>query len=271
MTTNGSGLCFGLVLLLEAAEYHNANMAAPVTPLNPHCDKKRDIGTSSSPQSAPTYPAKSINSESISFSLPLKKRTKRKVRNGINGLDGAWLRSNHRSPLKAMKFSPIKKSNKCSGGSAHRMWEQANECDMAATAPRRFDHTNIVGIIERQDVDDDATVVGTTEADKSFILYDKDDDQHINAVHNIVRRDIWEGFVVNASKDATEAGCFEEESPNEARRSGRIARYDGTIGFRCRFCKSSPFCERAEKSVVYPRSLERIYLANIRFQRDHIQ
>mmetsp|Transcript_12479 Transcript_12479/g.20190 ORF Transcript_12479/g.20190 Transcript_12479/m.20190 type:complete len:114 (-) Transcript_12479:270-611(-) len=56
-----------------------------------------------------------------------------------------------------------------------------------------------------------------------------------------------------------------------ARRRGRLARYDGTIGFRCRFCKNVPLNQRAEKSAVYPRSLERIYLANFRFQRDHIE
>ena len=31
-----------------------------------------------------------------------------------------------------------------------------------------------------------------------------------------------------------------------ARRTGRIARYEGTIGFRCRFCKNAPLNERAE-------------------------
>ncbi|KAL7531780.1 hypothetical protein ACHAXR_004225 [Thalassiosira sp. AJA248-18] len=99
---------------------------------------------------------------------------------------------------------------------------------------------------------------------KLFVLYDETDDKHINHLHNIVRRDIWEGFVVGA----------DDESPpeNDNRRTfGRLTRYDGTIGFRCRYCKNAPASERAEKSAVYPRSLERIYLANIRFQRDHVE
>jgi len=139
-----------------------------------------------------------------------------------------------------------------------------------------------------------------------FILYDTNDDDHINAVHNIVRRDIWEGFVVGSSGEPTmlhttpvingDSTNTEEDSAgadagvagtNAAagstttttaadatadvnRSSSRLERYAGTIGFRCRFCKCAPASERAEKSAVYPRSLERIYLSNIRFQRDHI-
>ncbi|KAL7526747.1 hypothetical protein ACHAXR_001632 [Thalassiosira sp. AJA248-18] len=99
---------------------------------------------------------------------------------------------------------------------------------------------------------------------KIFVLYDKDDEKHINAIHNIVRRDIWEGFVVDTSKDLV-------NKDSSVRRSGRLARYDGTIGLRRRYCKDAPFAQRAEKSAVYPRSLERIYLANIRFQRDHVE
>ena len=52
---------------------------------------------------------------------------------------------------------------------------------------------------------------------------------------------------------------------------GRIARYDGTVGLRCRFCKHVPLDERAPRSAVYPRCLEKIYSANLRFQRDHIE
>ena len=75
---------------------------------------------------------------------------------------------------------------------------------------------------------------------------------------------IWEGFVVDTSKDV-----LDEDA--SARCTGRLARYDGTVGLRCRFCKRVPRAQRAEKDAVYPRSLERIYLANIRFQRDHIK
>jgi hypothetical protein len=144
-----------------------------------------------------------------------------------------------------------------------------------------------------------------------FILYDTNDDDHINAVHNIVRRDIWEGFVVGSSGEPTmlnttpvtngdntneeedgagadagvagtkaagggsttttaTAAATADATADVNRSSSRLERYAGTIGFRCRFCKCAPASERAEKSAVYPRSLERIYLSNIRFQRDHI-
>ena len=111
----------------------------------------------------------------------------------------------------------------------------------------------------------------TREANQSFVLYGKDDDKHINALHNVVRRDIWEGFVVDTSNDVLAENNQDGELFSTARRVGRLARYDGTIGFRCRFCKHAPLAQRAEKSAVYPRSLERIYLANIRFQGDHIE
>lgn len=104
---------------------------------------------------------------------------------------------------------------------------------------------------------------------QTIVLYDNEDDHHINAIHNIVRRDIWEGFVVDASDTAFV--CDDVDGASDARRCGRLARYDGTVGFRCRYCKNEPPGRRAERSAVYPRSLERIYHANIRFQRDHIE
>ena len=103
-------------------------------------------------------------------------------------------------------------------------------------------------------------------ADSStFTLYDPSDVQHINAVHSIVRRDIWEGFVVGRGENKL------EKSEDNQRKFGRLTRYEGTIGFRCRFCKNAPVLDRADKACVYPRTLERIYLANIRFQRDHVE
>ncbi|KAL3766369.1 hypothetical protein ACHAW5_000908 [Stephanodiscus triporus] len=103
----------------------------------------------------------------------------------------------------------------------------------------------------------------------SFVLHDATDEDHINAIHNIVRRDVWEGFVVGTT--ATTASSARGRADDTGGRStSRLERYAGTIGFRCRFCKGAPPGERAEKSAVYPRSLERIYLSNIRFQRDHI-
>ena len=97
-------------------------------------------------------------------------------------------------------------------------------------------------------------------SETTMTLYSKCDEKRCNPVHNIVRKDIWEGFVVDPSM----AGADDDQ-----KRSGQ--RFAGTVGFRCRYCKSVPTSKRAMKFAVYPRSLERIYLANIRFQREHIE
>ena len=97
--------------------------------------------------------------------------------------------------------------------------------------------------------------------DKSFSLHREGDEEHINQVHILVRRDIWEGFVVG--KDCT-------GSKDESRSESRLERYNNTVGFRCKWCKHANPGERADKAAVYPRRLDRIYLSNIRFQRDHI-
>jgi len=258
MNNNTSELCFGLVLLLEAAEYHEKHVVT--LPFN----KKRIALSAFSPPSCPKKP--SYLKAPVSYSLPPQKRIKKLSRGDASG--GIWLGANPRSrdPLSVLSFSPIKKSKKlvkCVGGSAHRMWEPADEYSINASSARRYYSSDTAKIPEQQ------CTKAAIENTKTFSLYHKDDDKHINAVHNIVRRDIWEGFVVNTSKDA-ESECSGGTTKN-ARQTGRLARYEGTIGFRCRFCKSTPLAQRAERPAVYPRSLERIYLANIRFQRDHVE
>ncbi|KAL7536070.1 hypothetical protein ACHAXR_006901 [Thalassiosira sp. AJA248-18] len=251
MTSSKSDeLCFGLLLLLEAAEYNDVNMVTPP------CNRKRNIAT----PSPPSPPAKPAYSKPAYCSLPPTKRTKFGF--GVTQ-SRVWLGTNPRySPSKTIKLSPVKKSSKCSGGSAHRVWEHTDEFAMATITPAR--HFNSWNTVEAAKEDQGVDVKVSGGVIKTFVLHDKDDDKHINAVHNIVRRDIWEGFVVNTSKDLEDEGI-------SARRSSRLARYDGTVGFRCRYCKNAPLAHRAEKSAVYPRSLERIYLANIRFQRDHVE
>jgi len=246
--SNRSDLHRGLVLLLEAAEYHSNNMITP-----PRHDEKRAL--SSPPMKKPVY-----------CPLPPKKRIKLGLDN--EGYAKALPRTNpprpSSSPLKAIKLNSIMKAaSKCSAGSSHRMWEGVETHAMAASLAHHFNSLDIVKPEPTAEQQQDTKAACAD--DKSFILYDKDDDKHINALHNIIRRDIWEGFVVDTSKELSL-----DDNPSSARRTGRIARYNGTIGFRCRFCKNAPLNERAEKSAVYPRCLERIYISNIRFQRDHI-
>ena len=102
--------------------------------------------------------------------------------------------------------------------------------------------------------------------DVTFSLFTPGDETHINQLHNLIRRDIWEGFVVNNKS----AGDYESNKGDGARRKARVGRYEGTVGFRCKWCKHVKQCDRADTSAVYPRSITRIYSSSIRFQRDHI-
>eukprot|EP00956_Cyclotella_meneghiniana_P013271 scaffold19044_cov67-Cyclotella_meneghiniana.AAC.1 len=77
-------------------------------------------------------------------------------------------------------------------------------------------------------------------------LYDPADEGRISDIHNVFRRDIYEGFIVPPG-----------------------ARYAGTVAFRCRHCKHLPAESRAAQSWVFPRTIEQMYRAHIRFNREH--
>ena len=157
-------------------------------------------------------------------------------------------------------------------GSSHRVWECTDEIVIAATSSRRFES---LAVIQDTEAKQQLRSVSFQEDNKeSFILHDKDDDQYINPVHSLIRRDIWEGFVVDAVKDAAAVSSKDTQlsmKTDVTTNIGRVARYNGTVGFRCRFCKHIPLHQRAPRSAVYPRSIERIYAAHLRFQRDHIE
>jgi hypothetical protein len=228
--------CIGLVMLLEAAEHYNKVMAT-----TPPCHTKKRgsfvITSSLSPAST---------SKIVYSPAPPKKRS-----------------SKHRSPFTAGKLSPVKKSSNLFHGGSPSSWKRL---DFGSTL-----QLNSITIATTDEPKQDSfkPVPRAVEAARAIVLYANEDDYHINAIHNIVRRDIWEGFIVDASDPALV--CEEIDGTSDARRCGRLARYEGTVGFRCRFCKNEPPSQRAERSAVYPRSLERIYHANIRFQRDHIE
>ncbi|KAL9184620.1 hypothetical protein ACHAXT_012590 [Thalassiosira profunda] len=253
MAIRGSELCFGLVMLLEAAQLYN-------TPTPPRATKKRGAASLTAPSLPPSGPVKPIHCCKPVGSyhhLPPKKRVK------LDFAEASGVGAGPRSPCKPINFRPIQKAGKCTKGSAHRVWEQTGSSPSAAASASRF--SSLVAVDAMAAPQKNTTATKSKASNGSFVLYEKDDDDHINALHNVVRRDIWEGFVVNASSEGA------ANSDISCRRSGRLARYEGTVGFRCRFCKHVPYLERAEKSAVYPRSLERIYLANIRFQRDHVE
>lgn len=97
---------------------------------------------------------------------------------------------------------------------------------------------------------DDASDASYEEIDESntqtINLYDPADEGRISDTHSVFRRDIYEGFVVPTG-----------------------ARYAGTVAFRCRFCKHLPSESRAAQSWVFPRTIEQMYRAHIRFNREH--
>ncbi len=220
-------------MLLEAAEHYNKNVATP-----PCSKTSGGIVITSSLSSL-------SNSKIVYSPSPPKKRYSKKY-----------------SPFGTGKLSPVKKLiNLNYGGSGSTSaWKRLEFGSVV--------HLNTITVTNEPKRDAVKTVSKGDDA-RAIELYDNEDDHHINAIHNIVRRDIWEGFVVDASDTLTV--CDDLDGKSDARRCGRLARYDGTVGFRCRFCKNEPPSQRADRSAVYPRSLERIYHANIRFQRDHIE
>lgn len=92
-------------------------------------------------------------------------------------------------------------------------------------------------------------------------LYAEGDEDYINPIHNILRRDILEVFV-----DTDRPIHSSNHAPP------RNARFAGRVGLRCRFCKHlPPGSFTANLSTIYPETLEGIYRAcSVRFQKRHL-
>ncbi len=107
------------------------------------------------------------------------------------------------------------------------------------------------------------SVVGTafTAASAPTSLYAEGDEDYINPIHNIMRRDILEVFV--------ETGPQDRGGNNST--SARSNRFAGRIGLRCRYCKHLPQGSAANLSTIYPETLDGIYRAcSVRFQKRHL-
>lgn len=107
--------------------------------------------------------------------------------------------------------------------------------------------------IEEDDVSSDASSDGSyidelddSDDEQAITLYDPADEGRISDIHSVFRKDIYEGFVVPSG-----------------------VRYAGTVAFRCKFCKHLPAESRAAQSWVFPRTVEQMYRAHIRFNREH--
>jgi hypothetical protein len=102
-------------------------------------------------------------------------------------------------------------------------------------------------------------------------LYADGDEDHINPIHNIIRRDILEVFVETPSSNFAVGAPDAPGSECGKAVKARQSRFAGRIGLRCRFCKHLPVGTNANLATIYPETLEGIYRAcSVRFQKRHI-
>jgi hypothetical protein len=102
-------------------------------------------------------------------------------------------------------------------------------------------------------------------------LYADGDEDHINPIHNIIRRDILEVFVEMPSSNFAAGADDVAGSGNSKAVKAKQSRFAGRIGLRCRFCKHLPVGANANLATIYPETLEGIYRAcSVRFQKRHI-
>lgn len=97
-------------------------------------------------------------------------------------------------------------------------------------------------------------------------LYAEGDEDYINPIHNILRRDILEVFVDTDRPIHNNSNISNHHAPRNARFAV------GRVGLRCRFCKHlPPGSSTANLSTIYPETLEGIYRAcSVRFQKRHL-
>lgn len=269
---SSSDYYYGFSLLLEAVEYHELSMNTSP----PLCHHEKGGVVSNPTPSCTLAPTKQSQYVKVSYTYtnagPPKKRFK------MIGIEedtmnyGTQSRYNL-STTNITKSSFFKTPSNCPAGSSHREWESVDECVTAATSYHRLElvpSSSSTQVNKKQHMNTTSPHQHQQDT-KTFILYDEGDDKYINSVHNIIRRDIWEGFVVGDDDTVKDSDTITSQNQDMPAKSiGRLARYQGTVGFRCRFCKHVPLGQRAENSAVYPRSIENIYTANLRFQRHHI-
>ena len=112
-------------------------------------------------------------------------------------------------------------------------------------------------------------------------LYAEGDEDHINPIHNIIRRDILEVFVDTAGVQKKDGSSITSTTTTRSggRRTKVIAKKKSSctsmpphrIGLRCKFCKHLPGNKRANLSTIFPETLEGVYRAcSVRFQKRHL-
>lgn len=103
-------------------------------------------------------------------------------------------------------------------------------------------------------------------------LYAEGDEDHINPIHNIIRRDILEVFVEQQPGSSSSNTVQYDANGNNKATKAKHTRFAGRVGLRCRFCKHLPVgSNNANLATIYPESLEGIYRAcSVRFQKRHV-
>jgi hypothetical protein len=215
---------YGFGLLLEAVEYHELSMNTSP----PLCHHEKGGVVSNPTPSCTLAPTKQSQYVKVSYTYtnagPPKKRFKMISIEEDTVNYGTQPRYNL-STTNITKSSFFKTPSNCPAGSSHRVWEGVDECVTAATSYHRLElvpSSSSTQVNKKQHMN--STTPPRQQDTKTFILYDEGDDKYINSVHNIIRRDIWEGFVVGDDDTVKDFGTITSQNQDMPAKSiGRLA------------------------------------------------
>ena len=115
------------------------------------------------------------------------------------------------------------------------------------------------------------TSMSDTELTFPSTLYTTGEEDHINPVHTIIRRDILEVFVEKSTSSSSGRIASPPGSSVHASLRARQTRFSNKVGLRCRFCKHLPDEDKSPLSAVFPETLAGLYRACcVRFQKRHL-
>ena len=167
--------------------------------------------------------------------------------------------------------------------------EEAPTPTKAATKIRNVVTPNTDTEVINDDDDEECDVISTSATswpvDENITLpalFDEDDIPFVNPSHYIIGSEILEAFVVPKYHDDDDAPAAATKSkgkaakktsaPKKHRRSKKKIDFRaGSVAFRCRFCKNSPYKNGLPLATIYPQSLKGLYRANLRFQANHLK
>eukprot|EP00984_Skeletonema_dohrnii_P013537 scaffold5597_cov154-Skeletonema_dohrnii-CCMP3373.AAC.6 len=114
-------------------------------------------------------------------------------------------------------------------------------------------------------------------------LFDEEDKPFVNPTHYIIGSEILEPFVIpryhddsptaaaSASAASTSNSAHKKKNKQVVKKRKKKTNFRaGTIAFRCRFCKHSPYKNDSPLATIYPETVGGLYRANLRFQAGHL-